>query len=714
MSEMIGRLRVALGLETAAFEKGAKRAAAEIGTLGDRAEAAGFKVGSMAKTLKVAAGAFIGSAVADQLRQLVTSGLDYASALGETASQLGVTTATLQQYRYIATQVGLEQDEMDQALARLTRTLGDAAAGGKTQAAIFKMLQIEIRDANGQVKEAGDVIPLIATALGRIPDPAQRAAVLVDIFGKSGQKLAPLMEEGASGVDGLRNAAERLGIVLSDEQIQRADETADKLSELSTVLNAKIAGTVANNTTAIMQLANGLAWLAEKAGAAVNAWSQIPYMFSGKKFQDFVKDTYGGVELTFTPEELEWRKAQAARGKQGSGLTQVNRKGVWGTAATASGLQRTGSAYTGLGNSGYSAAMFGTRKTFVTPVLPITPPAKEIKLDFSGAKGGSKKSSAGGSSARAASREAEQLAEAMRKLSVWGVDASKAIGAANDNLVAFSDRAGPAMDKVLPAFEAGKLKAGEFADKLADLQTRLFPEIDALAKYRGELGLITRALDENKISAEQAAEWRHRLAMEGRSTETAIGELMAAGAPIVDVDKLNEGFDILQDRMKGLRDRSGMLTVEVAKSFKDMADDTISALENMTSAIQGGGFLNIFSAVLNMGLQLGSIGAFGSKIQTNINSVQKRAWGGQVNAGQMYMVGERGPEMFVAGAHGSIVPNHRLGGAGGSGGNVYYLSGNLLTPEFWGQINAGHAMAAQAGGEIGFRKVVTRGRRRVA
>jgi phage-related minor tail protein len=39
-----------------------------------------------------------------------------------------------------------------------------------------------------------------------------------------------------------------------------------------------------------------------------------------------------------------------------------------------------------------------------------------------------------------------------------------------------------------------------------------------------------------------------------------------------------------------------------------------------------------------------------------------RAKGGPVSSGQTYMVGERGPELFVPGRSGSIVPNGAMGG----------------------------------------------------
>jgi phage-related minor tail protein len=39
-----------------------------------------------------------------------------------------------------------------------------------------------------------------------------------------------------------------------------------------------------------------------------------------------------------------------------------------------------------------------------------------------------------------------------------------------------------------------------------------------------------------------------------------------------------------------------------------------------------------------------------------------RAGGGPVDMGRAYLVGERGPELFVPGASGGIVPNGRMGG----------------------------------------------------
>lgn len=52
--------------------------------------------------------------------------------------------------------------------------------------------------------------------------------------------------------------------------------------------------------------------------------------------------------------------------------------------------------------------------------------------------------------------------------------------------------------------------------------------------------------------------------------------------------------------------------------------------------------------------------------QALINRFQPRARGGPVTAGMGYLVGEEGPELFMPGLSGGIVPNNRLAAAGGA------------------------------------------------
>ena len=48
------------------------------------------------------------------------------------------------------------------------------------------------------------------------------------------------------------------------------------------------------------------------------------------------------------------------------------------------------------------------------------------------------------------------------------------------------------------------------------------------------------------------------------------------------------------------------------------------------------------------------------------NLIKPKAMGGAVYAGQPYMVGEKGAELFVPSGGGKIIPNNKLGGGEGS------------------------------------------------
>jgi phage-related minor tail protein len=53
------------------------------------------------------------------------------------------------------------------------------------------------------------------------------------------------------------------------------------------------------------------------------------------------------------------------------------------------------------------------------------------------------------------------------------------------------------------------------------------------------------------------------------------------------------------------------------------------------------------------------------------------AAGGPVSAGSSYVVGEKGPELFVPHASGTIVPNNKMGGGSGSGGGSVTVNYNI-------------------------------------
>ena len=103
----------------------------------------------------------------------------------------------------------------------------------------------------------------------------------------------------------------------------------------------------------------------------------------------------------------------------------------------------------------------------------------------------------------------------------------------------------------------------------------------------------------------------------------------------------------------------------VAKSFIDMATEIIAQMVVMYAFKQ---LLGLFGGGAGIAPSNNFSGAFsGTTASFNPSSfgmglIPGRAKGGPVSSGQTYMVGERGPELFVPGRSGTIVANDKMGG----------------------------------------------------
>jgi hypothetical protein len=159
-----------------------------------------------------------------------------AGGLGELADELGVTTDGLQALQYQALQSGASAETLQAGLGRLTRSIGDAAEGNDQLLNRFKQLGIGILNANGQVRSTEEIFSELAVALNDIEDPAKRAAIVVDIFGKAGQKLIPTLQDvGRVGLQGVIDQAKLAGAIIEAQTIKKFDDLSDAAAR-----NAKI------------------------------------------------------------------------------------------------------------------------------------------------------------------------------------------------------------------------------------------------------------------------------------------------------------------------------------------------------------------------------------------------------------------------------------------------------------------------------------------
>ncbi|MDZ4865912.1 MAG: phage tail tape measure protein [Alphaproteobacteria bacterium] len=228
-SATIGALRIDLSMGTAAFEEGAKRAEG----LADRfAKRIGVTAGAAA-----AAGNLIGKYL-DQGFQLavdkIGAAIDKIDNMGEAAQSVGLTVEQFSALDYVAQLTGSSINDVSSSLTILAGKLDDIGKGQSTAAAAaFKVLGINVKDAEGHLRSHLDVMLDVADRFAGMEDGAKKSALAVDIFGRSGAQLIPTLNEGRVGIERLTDQAIRAGVVVDGQTAQSFSDFKDKVDELT-------------------------------------------------------------------------------------------------------------------------------------------------------------------------------------------------------------------------------------------------------------------------------------------------------------------------------------------------------------------------------------------------------------------------------------------------------------------------------------------------
>lgn len=163
-----------------------------------------------------------------------------ADALGEAAEKAGVTAEQLQVLRKSAELNGGSVEGMDRALARLQQTLGTVGLqaqglkdGIDPAGLAMQRLGVAVLDAGGQIRSTGQVLPEIIDRLQAVANPAERAALAADIFGRRiGPELQILINQGTGALRDMDAQMRATGALMSNDLVARAGELNDQLQAL--------------------------------------------------------------------------------------------------------------------------------------------------------------------------------------------------------------------------------------------------------------------------------------------------------------------------------------------------------------------------------------------------------------------------------------------------------------------------------------------------
>jgi hypothetical protein len=160
-----------------------------------------------------------------------------AAGIDDIAQRTGASAEALSQLRYAAEQSGANLEAVEKGMRKLGDVTTQAANGSKSAAAALASVGLSAEQLLAMPVE--DRFLAVAQGISQIQDPAAQASVAMDLLGKSGADLVPMMADGAGGIRALMAEADKLGMTISGEQAAAAAAFDDKWQGLvATLRNA--------------------------------------------------------------------------------------------------------------------------------------------------------------------------------------------------------------------------------------------------------------------------------------------------------------------------------------------------------------------------------------------------------------------------------------------------------------------------------------------
>ena len=264
------KISVILEALTGRFETDIKRASKE-------SERAFRRMKSEANAAAKVIGASLATAAAGAA-YAIKGAIDEMDQISKTAQKIGTTTEALSALQYAAKLSDVSVGQLQAGMTRLVRAQAEAARGTERYVDLFGAIGVAALNADGSLRNSADVMTDLADVFASLPDGATKTALAVELLGRSGADLIPLLNGGATGLAEMRIEAERLGLVISGEAGRAAEEFNDNITRMG----AAVRGAAIEAGTQLLPVLSDLS-------------GQVVSMAKDPAFRDGLADALRGI-----------------------------------------------------------------------------------------------------------------------------------------------------------------------------------------------------------------------------------------------------------------------------------------------------------------------------------------------------------------------------------------------------------------------------------
>lgn len=219
------------------FQSDAQQSAKAVKQVGDRTEQAGRQARTARTSLLnyAAAGAAIYAGVSF-LRSSANETIALAKASAGLTRVTGMDTQQASAWVQMTKVRGIESKQLTVSFLRLNKSIYDASTGGKKTTETFRKLGVSqdaIRKGNTY-----EVLLQAADAFQKIKNPAERAALAQQLFGRQGYRLLPILQQGREGISQNISKIVEMGGALDKHGSKKALAAAKAQRDFKLALNS--------------------------------------------------------------------------------------------------------------------------------------------------------------------------------------------------------------------------------------------------------------------------------------------------------------------------------------------------------------------------------------------------------------------------------------------------------------------------------------------
>lgn len=222
---------------------------------------------------KIIAGAATAATVA--FAAMVKASINNADQLGKLSQKVGIAVEDLSKLAYAAGLSDVELDSLKQSLIKLGDAAIQAQTGTGDASEAFKALGISVKDAEGNIKSNHDLLLEVSDAFSRYEDGAAKSAIAIDLFGRAGADMIPLLNGGSQAIKETGDELERFGGLVTQEVSNAANEFNDNLTKIKTAGEALALQVAAELLPDLIRLSDQFFSLVKDGSAATETISKL-------------------------------------------------------------------------------------------------------------------------------------------------------------------------------------------------------------------------------------------------------------------------------------------------------------------------------------------------------------------------------------------------------------------------------------------------------